>query len=85
MEIKTLDLNLNKRTVIVTGAARGIGKAIALTFAREGANVVVSDIDLEEAKKVAAKVRTLGVQALPIRADVTKTNEVKTMVNETVK
>lgn len=47
-----MELNLAGKVAIVTGAGRGIGRAIALTLGREGANVVIDDIDLEAARLV---------------------------------
>jgi NAD(P)-dependent dehydrogenase (short-subunit alcohol dehydrogenase family) len=55
-----VDLNLGGKVAIVTGAARGMGRATALTFAREGANVVIDDIDLEAAKLVEEGAKALG-------------------------
>lgn len=79
-----MDLNLQGKVVIVTGAARGIGRATALTFCREGAYVVIDDIDLQTAKLVAEEASTLGGRAIAIRADVTKLDEVKRMVSKTL-
>lgn len=80
-----MDLHLKDKVVIVTGAARGIGRTTALTFANEGANVVIDDIDIETAKTVEEEVKAFGVQATSIEADVTKPNEVRNMMKETFK
>lgn len=77
-----MNLNLGGKVVIITGAARGIGRETALTFAREGANVIVSDIDLTAADGVAQETRTLGCQAVALKADVTNPTEVQHMVKE---
>jgi len=76
---------LEGKTVIVTGAARGIGKAIALRLAQEGANVTVLDVDLDTAKKTAEEINALGQKALAVKADVTKSSEVKEAVEKTLK
>jgi len=74
-------LRLKGRAAIVTGASRGIGKATALTFAREGANVVVNfQRNSEKAEEVAEYIREIGREALPFRADVSRINEVEGMV-----
>ena len=79
-----MNLNLAGKVAIVTGAARGIGRAIALTLGREGANVVIDDIDPEPAKLVEEEAKALGVQAVAIMADVTKLDQVRQMVNKTL-
>lgn len=58
------------RTVIITGAGAGLGRAYALAFAAEGANVVVNDIRLDAAEAVAAEVRAAGGQALANSGDI---------------
>jgi 3-hydroxybutyrate dehydrogenase len=64
-------MKLKDKTAIVTGAASGIGKAIALTYAREGAKVVIADLDKGAADAVAGEIRAAGGQALGIAMDVT--------------
>ncbi len=75
-------MRLKKQVAIVTGAGQGIGRAIALTLAREGATVVVNDIDLEKAEKVAEEVSAQGGQALPVQADVSKAKDVDILVKK---
>ncbi|MHB8995494.1 MAG: SDR family NAD(P)-dependent oxidoreductase [Armatimonadota bacterium] len=78
------DLGLADKVAIVTGAARGIGRAIALRYAAEGAAVAVDDIRLEGAETVAAEIVQAGGQALAFDANVTRSDEVCAMV-ETVR
>jgi 3-oxoacyl-[acyl-carrier protein] reductase len=68
------------RVVIVTGGARGIGKAIALRCAAEGASVVIADIEGELAAQTAAQIEALGGQALAVRTDVSAAESVGAMV-----
>src|SRR5499433_247682 len=68
------------KTVIITGAASGIGRAAALIFAREKANVVCADIDEAGLAKTAEEINALGSQALALTIDVTKRAAVKDMV-----
>jgi len=77
-------MRLKKQVAIVTGAGQGIGRAIALTLAREGATVVVNDIDLEKAEKVAEEIGAQGGQALPVQADVSKAKDVDILVKKTL-
>jgi len=77
-------MRLEDQVAIVTGAGQGIGRAIALTLAKEGAAVTVNDIDLERAKKVADEIKSQGGQALPIKADVSNGEEVNTLVQKTL-
>jgi 3-oxoacyl-[acyl-carrier protein] reductase len=72
------------RVALVTGAARGIGEAIALTLAREGADVVVTDVDLEGAQRVVQEIESLGRKARAIQADVSQREVVQRLVSEAV-
>ena len=72
--------SLAGRVVIVTGGARGIGKAIALRCAAEGASVVIADIEGELAAQTAAQIEALGGQALAVRTDVSAAESVGAMV-----
>lgn len=72
------------KNAIVTGAARGIGKAIALKLAESNLNVVVSDILIEEAEKVAAELEKCGIQSMAIKTDVSQIADVEELINKTV-
>jgi len=75
-----MELKLEGKTVIVTGAGSNIGRSIALAFARERSNVVVAEIDEAQGGKTAAEAAALGAQAIAIRTDVTKWESVQGMV-----
>ncbi|MGB7259942.1 MAG: SDR family oxidoreductase [Pseudolabrys sp.] len=68
------------KTIVITGAASGIGRATALIFAREGANVVCADINEAGVKETAEKVNAIGSQALALTIDVTRRAAVNDMV-----
>ena len=68
------------KTILITGAASGIGRATALIFAREGANVVCADLNEDGVKETAEKVNAIGSQALALTIDVTKRAAVEDMV-----
>jgi NAD(P)-dependent dehydrogenase (short-subunit alcohol dehydrogenase family) len=76
---------LEHKTAIITGGASGIGRAIAVTFAREGADIIVADIQSESAQEVAEQVSRLGREALAIRTDVTNEAQVENLVKEALK
>jgi 3-hydroxybutyrate dehydrogenase len=69
-------MKLKDKSAIVTGAASGIGKDIALVFAREGASVGVADLDFTAAKAVAEEIRATGGRAIGIAMDVTNEQQV---------
>jgi NAD(P)-dependent dehydrogenase (short-subunit alcohol dehydrogenase family) len=72
------------KTIIITGAASGIGRAAALIFAREGANVVCADINAAGARETAAQVNAKGSQALALAVDVTKRAQVNDMADRAI-
>jgi 3-oxoacyl-[acyl-carrier protein] reductase len=75
---------LNGKVAIVTGASRGIGRAVARRFATEGAKVVVNYVTNEgEARKVVSDIEGLGGEAIVVRADVSKSADVKDLVDKT--
>jgi NAD(P)-dependent dehydrogenase (short-subunit alcohol dehydrogenase family) len=78
-------MRLENKIAIVTGAGQGMGEAIALTFAREGAEVVVNDINLANAEKTAEEIKSLGKRALAIQADVSSWAEVNGMVERVIR
>jgi len=76
-------MTLEGRVALVTGAARGIGKAIALGFAREKSNVIINDIyPKKELDMVAGEISALGVKSLAIQADVSRFDEVRNMMGQ---
>ena len=82
-----MDLKLTSKIALVTGAGSqtGMGKAIVLTLAREGCDVIVTDIDQEGLEKTAAAVKATGRKVMAIKADVTKKQEIKEMVAAALK
>ncbi|MFC2066612.1 SDR family NAD(P)-dependent oxidoreductase [Chloroflexota bacterium] len=76
-----MDLGLKGKTVIVTGGVSNIGRAISLSFVKEGVNVVIADIDESQGKKVVEQAETMGTgsRCIVVRTDVTKLNEVEDM------
>ena len=66
---------LTGKVAIVTGAAQGIGRAIALRLADEGAKVALADIQLDSAEQAAAEIRRGGAAAIAVALDVTKLDE----------
>jgi 3-oxoacyl-[acyl-carrier protein] reductase len=82
-----MDLGLKGKVALVTGAGSqiGFGKAIALTLAKEGCDVVVNALHIEGAQKTADEITALGRKSMAIIADISKKDEVKDMVAGTIK
>ncbi|MGQ9721905.1 MAG: SDR family NAD(P)-dependent oxidoreductase [Candidatus Jordarchaeum sp.] len=80
-----MDLGLKGKVAIITGSGSGIGRQIALNLAKEGANVVINDLEEGKIKSVANEVRSHGVKALEAKVDITNWEAVKSMVDNTLK
>lgn len=74
-------MRFNGEIALVTGAAQGLGKAIAAQLAGEGARVAINDIDVETARETAAALRKAGLRAEAFYADVSKPSQVQEMVD----
>lgn len=70
------------KNAIITGAARGIGKAIALALAEQGFNIVATDVLEDEVKQTAEEISAKGVQALGLKVDVSNPEDVEKMVQQ---
>ncbi|KAL0821676.1 hypothetical protein ABMA28_005116 [Loxostege sticticalis] len=77
-------MSFNNKVVLVTGASSGIGAAIALKFAEEGANVAIVGRNEDKLKKVSENIAKVGNKPLVIVADMTKDNDVQKIVNDTL-
>lgn len=74
-------MKLKDRVSLITGAARGIGREIALLFAKEGSDIIVCDVDAEAAKNTQKEIESLGRRALGLKVDVTNLGEVEQALN----
>ncbi len=75
---------LKNKTAIITGGARGLGKAFSLALAEQGAKVVIADLMHEEAMKTARDLEEKGCAALPLRVDVTSESDTMMIAKETM-
>lgn len=78
-------MKLKGRVALVTGSAQGIGKAIAESLAREGADLIISDINIDAAKTTADEIAKLGVKAIATKTNVADAESVKSTIDEAVK
>ncbi|MCK4554761.1 glucose 1-dehydrogenase [Candidatus Parcubacteria bacterium] len=76
--------DLKNKVVVITGARRGMGRADALLFAQKGAKVVVSDISQEDCQKVVDQIEKKGGQAIAVKCDVSKKEEVDNLFRKTI-
>lgn len=77
-------MELKGKVALVTGAAQGIGKAIAISLAREGADVIISDVNLEKAEETAKEIGAMGVKSLALKANVADFAEVEGMIDKVI-
>ncbi len=77
-------MKLEGKVAIVTGAGRGIGRAISLSLAGEGADVAVSDIDSTAAGEVSGKIKAAGRQSVSVKADVSNSKDIDRLVTKTL-
>ncbi len=77
-------MKLKDKVAIITGAAKGIGKAIAIEFVKEGAKVVVADIDFEGAQKTVEELKKMGGEAIAVKVNVADPDDVRSMVEKAV-
>lgn len=79
-----MNQRFSNKVAIITGAGQGIGKGLALRFAREGADIVIAEYNAETAQAAAAEIETLGVRAMPYPIDVSDPAAAKQMVRDVV-
>lgn len=77
-------MRLEGKVALVTGSAQGIGKAIASRLAEEGANIVITDINIEASQEAAKEIENLGRKSLAVQCDVSKRDEVNELVAKTL-
>lgn len=80
-----MSAGLRGKAALITGGAQGIGRAIATRLARDGASVVIADINIDSAQSVAAQLKNLGVTAAAFQADVSDSAQVEGVIQKTVK
>ena len=78
-------MSLNGRVAIVTGAAQGIGRAIAESLAQAGADIAVADLDLGRSRETVSAVEKLGRKALSVKVNVADANDTKAMIEQVLK
>lgn len=79
-----MEISLAKRIALVTGSGSGLGKAMAIAFARSGADLILVDLNLPSIEKVGQEISTIGRTAVTFRADVSQKREVDEVVNRAI-
>jgi NAD(P)-dependent dehydrogenase (short-subunit alcohol dehydrogenase family) len=79
-----MTMRLKDKVAIVTGGASGIGEATSYAMAKEGARVVIGDINIEGARRVAEDIKKSGGKSLALKMDLSKQDEVKQMIEKTI-
>lgn len=74
-------MKLEGKVAVVTGAASGMGKAIANLFGKEGAKVVVSDMDVSNAEETVSEIVSVGGEAIAVKADVTNEEDIQKLID----
>ncbi len=77
-------MKLNGKVAVVTGAASGMGKSIALLYAKEGAKVVATDINFDGVKETVSEIEAAGGTALALKTDVSKEEDIQKMIDTAV-
>lgn len=77
-------MKLKDKVVVITGAGRGIGKGIALEFIKEGAKVVINDVNAETAKTALQEIKDLGGDGIAVVADISIEEQAARLIKETV-
>jgi NAD(P)-dependent dehydrogenase (short-subunit alcohol dehydrogenase family) len=83
--MKPAEMNLDGKVAFITGGANGIGEGCAMSLARFGADIIIADIDAENAERVASAIRGLGRQALFVATDVTSVEQIEAAVEQAAK
>lgn len=78
-------MRLKSKVAVITGAASGMGKAIAVLYAKEGAKVVVSDINLDGANQTVKEIKNNGGNAIAIQANVAKEEDIQNLIDTAVR
>jgi len=77
-------MQLDGKVALITGAGRGIGRTMAVTLAKAGADLCINDVNLDTAEEAAEEIRALGRKAIAVKADVGDSDEVDMMVTRTI-
>lgn len=79
-----MEISLKNKVAMITGASRGIGRAIALEMAKSGAHIILASRKLADLEKVAEEIKACGVRALPVAAHIGKQEDINALVSKAV-